>query len=377
MTISREWTLVHRSADLSAVAAKPRRWKRGGGLTTLAIALALLSAACGGTPTTTAAEEPPPEPPPVNVAVNEIGLSSLDERVQLSGRIDPWVEVRVASELGGRVDQVNFEKGQRVSEGQVLARVGADLHQAALAEAEASLAGAQATWDKTRQLFERQAVPRQDLITTTAQYEMARAQVGQAKLRLDRSIVRAPVSGIAVTREIEPGEVLGPGTQVTTLQRLDRVKAVVGIPENDVALFHAGSTATVSVDAWPGRTFEGRVHFVAPSATDATRTFPADIAIDNRGRELRPGMVARVSLTRRHHASAIVVPRDALQERDRGSVAIVVEDGVARVRELRLGAFDGDRVLVEAGLSPGDRLIVNGHRGLIDGQRVQIAERRP
>jgi membrane fusion protein (multidrug efflux system) len=272
---------------------------------------------------------------------------------------------------------VNFEKGHRVREGQVLARVGADVYRAALTEAEASLTGAQATWDKTRQLFERQAVPRQDLITTTAQYEMARAQVEQARLRLERSIVTAPVSGVAVTRDVEPGEVLAPGTEITTLQRLDRVKAAVGIPENDITLFHVGGISIVTVDAWPGRTFEGRMHFLAPSTSDVTRTFPAEIAIDNRDGALRPGMVARVSLVRRRHESAIVVPRDSLQERDRGSVAVVVEDGVARVRPVRLGAYHGDLVIVEEGLSPGDRLIVNGHRGLIDGQRVQVVERRP
>jgi membrane fusion protein, multidrug efflux system len=339
--------------------------------------LALSVTGCSGPSTTAAEEEAVVAPPPVNVTVAELEATSMAERISLSGRVEPWVEVRIAAELGGRVDEVGFQQGQRVASGQVLARVGADLHQAALAEAEAALTGAQATWDKTRQLFERQAVPRQDLITATSQYEVARAQVEQAKLRLDRSIVRAPIAGVAVTRDIEPGEILAPGTPITTLQRLDRVKATVGIPENDVALFRAGSAATVTVDAWPDRTFEGRMHFLAPAATGPTRTFPAEIALDNGDGALRPGMVARVTLVRRQHDSAIVVPREALQVRDQGNVAIVLEGDVARVRPVRLGAFEGDRVLVEEGLAPGDRLVVNGHRGLVDGQRVQVVEQRP
>ena len=87
-------------------------------------------------------------------------------------------------------------------------------------------------------------------------------------------------------------------------------------------------------------------------------------------------MIARVSLTRRTYHAAVVVPRDVLQERDLGSVAIVLDDDVARVRVTSLGAIQGDRVVVEEGLAAGEWLIVSGHRGLVDGQRVQVVERR-
>jgi membrane fusion protein, multidrug efflux system len=254
--------------------------------------------------------------------------------------------------------------------------VGTDLHQAALEEADAVLAGARATYDRVRQLVDRQAVPRQNFITATAEYETARARAAQQRLRLDRSIVRAPIAGLAVTREIEPGEVLAPGTVLTTLHQLDRLKAIVPLPETDVTLVRTGGRATLHVDAWPGRAFEGRIDYVAPSVTGSTRTFPVEIAIDNRDGALRPGMIARVSLVRRTYRSAVVVPRDALQERDTGPVAVVLDEDRARVRPVVLGAMQGERVLVESGLDAGDWLIVSGHRGLVDGQRVEVVERR-
>jgi membrane fusion protein, multidrug efflux system len=338
----------------------------------------VIAAAAAGCDSGAGAVEPeaPAGPPLVNVAAMRIVTSELTEQIELSGRIEPWVEVRVASELGGLAEEVAFEKGGRVEEGQVLARVGTDLHRAALDEAEAVLAGAEATYDRVRQLVERQAVPKQNAITATADYDTARARVAQHRLRLERSIVRAPITGTAVTREVEPGEVLAPGTTITTLHRLDRLKANVPLPENDVALFRTGSRTTLRVDAWPGRTFEGRIHYVAPSATGSTRTFPAEIAIENRDGALRPGMIARVILVRRAYPSAVVVPRDVLQERDQGPVAVVLEDDTARIRPVTLGAMQGDQVLVESGLQAGDWLIVSGHRGLVDGQRVQVVERR-
>jgi membrane fusion protein, multidrug efflux system len=337
------------------------------------VAAGLTAAACSSGEAARAHE--PHTPPPVNVAVAPVERTALTEHIELPGRLEPWLEVRVASELGGLVEHVGFQKGAFVKQGQVLARVGTDLHQAALEEAEALLAGAEATYDRARQLAARQAVPQQNAISATAEYEAARARVAQTRLRLDRSIVRAPVSGVAVARDIEPGEVLSPGTIVTTIHRLDRLKATVGIPENDIALFRKGGAATLRVDAWPGRQFDGRLDFLAPSGTGSTRTFPAEIAVENRDGALRPGMIARVSLVRRAFASALVVPRDALQERDDGTVAVVLDGDLARVRPVTLGATQGDRVLVEDGLTDGAWLIVSGHRGLVDGQRVNVVER--
>ena len=317
-----------------------------------------------------------PEAVPVNVSVERVSSGTLTERVELSGRLEPWLEVRVSSELGGMVEEVNFVKGSFVKEGQVLARIGSDFHEASLAEAEALLTGAEATYNRAKALVERQAVPRQNLINATAEYEASRARVVQSRLRLDRSIVRAPISGVAIEREAEPGEVLSPGTGITTIQRLDRLKASVGIPENDITVFRAGGSATLELDAWPDRTFEGRITFIAPSAVGSTRTFVGEIAVENGDGSLKPGMIARVSLVRRTFEDVVVVPRDALQERDQGTVAVVLDGEVARVREVSLGGVEDDRVLVEHGLSPGDWLIVSGHRGLIDGQRVQVVERK-
>ena len=317
----------------------------------------------------------PPPPPPVNVAVARVTSEQLTERVELSGRLEPWVEVQVSSELGGMVEQIGFDKGALVTEGQVLAQVGTDLYAAALAEAEALLSGAESTYKRATALVERQAVPRQTSIDAASVYEAAQARVAQSRLRLERSTVRAPVSGVAISRDVEPGEVLSPGTLITTIHRLDRVKAVVGIPENDIGLFRTGGTATLTVDAWPDRTFEGRIAFIAPSSVGSTRTFESEIALPNSDGALRPGMIGNVSLVRRVVEGAVVVSRDALQERDAGTVAIVLDGETARVRPVTLGGTEGDRVLIEDGLESGEWLIVSGQRNLIDGQTVHVTER--
>jgi len=315
--------------------------------------------------------------PAVSVTVTKLVPEGLVERVQLSGTLEPWVRVSVSAELGGTVELVGFREGERVSRGQVLARVGTDLFEAALAEARARLEGAAAVHEKTEQLFKREHVPRQELIAATSALRAAEAQVRQAELRLERSVIAAPIGGVALSREVEPGEVVSPGAPITELLRVDRLKAVAGVPENDVAAFRTGGEATIEVDAFPGRTFPGRIHLIAPAARGPSRTFQTEIAIDNPDGELRPGMIARVALVKRRLEGVIVLERDVLQDRDAGPVAVVAEGAVARVRELTLGASEGNRVVVEKGLVPGELLIVSGQRGLIDGQALDVVERRP
>jgi membrane fusion protein (multidrug efflux system) len=315
--------------------------------------------------------------PAVNVQVEALSPQSLVERLELSGGLEPWLHVSVSAELGGTVESVGFREGQRVKEGQILARVGADLFEAALAEARARLEGAEAIYQKTNELFKREHVPRQELIAATSALHAAQAQAKQAELRLERSVIEAPISGVAISREVEPGEVVSPGAPITELYQIERLKAVAGIPENDISWFEVGGEATIEVDAFPGRTFEGRIHLIGPAALGPSRTFPTEVAIDNPHGELRPGMIARVALVKRRLEDVIVLERDVLQDRDAGPVAIVADGGVARVRPLVLGASEGNRVVVEKGLEAGEKLIVTGQRGLIDGQAIEVREARP
>ncbi len=331
-------------------------------------------AACGSHEPSADAEPASPERAPVNVTAVLLAPQRLTDRIELSGELKPWVEVRVSSELGGTVEQVGFDQGDRVEAGRILARVGSDLYQAALDEAEAGRVEAEALHTKTEKLFEREAVHRQELIRATALLQAAEARVSQARLRLERSIVRAPISGFAISRELEPGEVLAPGAPITTLHRVDRVKAAAGVPESDIGAFRVGGEASVRVDAYPDRELEGRITFLGPATQGLSRTFPAEVALDNRDGDLRPGMIARVALVKRRYVDVIVVERDSLQERDAGSVAVVLDGDVVRVRPVVLGPSEGNRVLVEEGLAVGEWLVVSGHRGLVEGQRVRVVE---
>ncbi len=346
-----------------------RTYSRSFFLAALALGAGLL-VSCSGEPEEVIADVAPGAPP-VNVSVLKIEPSTLRDELKLAGRLEPWVEVRVSTELGGTVQEVGFDKGRHVAKGQVLARIGTDLLEASLAETEAGLVAAEANFSKTKELFDRQAVPRQELVAATSTFKQVEARVAQAKLRVERSIIEAPVSGVAISREIELGEVVPPGSLITMLHEVSRLKAATGIPEDDISYFRVGGEAELEVDAYPGREFKGKIHFLGPAATELNRTFPAEVEIDNRQGELRPGMIVRVSLTRRVFENAVIVPRDAVLERDTGNVVFVLKDDRAELRKVKTGPSERGRILLLEGASGGEVLIVSGHRNLVDGQKVR------
>ena len=310
-------------------------------------------------------------PAPVRVTVREIVPTSFTERLAVAATLEAWHEVTLSAEFGGTVRRVLFDKGDAIRRGQELARVGDDLAQAQLAQAEADLMAAEANFTKISRLFERRAVPKQDLVAATSQRDRARAVVDEMKARVERAVIRSPIDGIALDRPLEPGEVVPPGTPIVTIQSIAKLKAVVSVPDTEAAWLVTGRPAVLRFDAYPERTFPATVSFVAPAADAETRTFRIELALRNDDRALRPGMVGRALLDRRRITGALVVPFDAVLPRADGSVVFVVDDACrARLRPVEIGGIEGSQALVDDGLTPGDRVVVAGQADLVDGQPV-------
>jgi membrane fusion protein (multidrug efflux system) len=319
---------------------------------------------------------PPPETlgrveRPVPVRVRELEADVYVDRFEVTGIVAPWREYVLGAEFGGLVREVAFDRGDRVARGQVLARVGDDLARARLDQSSAELMASEANFVKVSKLAEREAVPRQDLVAATARRDRDRAVVVEAEARLDRATIRSPVDGSAAERYVDPGEVAAPGAAVARIQEAGRLKLEAAVPDTEIGWLAVGGPIAASFDAWPARSFEGRIRFVATSADPVTRTFTVEAELPNRELVLRPGMIARVQLVRRTIEDAVTVPQDALVTRVEGAVAFVVEDCRARLRSVVIGGSENGTVLILDGLEAGEALVVEGQRDLADGQPVR------
>lgn len=343
------------------------------------VAVSLVATGCAGeSGLASEADAPAADEFRTAVAVAPIAPETLTDSLEISGRLEPRAVVHIASELGGRVEEVLFDKGDAVSAGQTLTRVGSDLLGAALAEAEAEVEAARIERDRAEALVEREASPRQSLDAADANLNRALARLEAARLRFERATVASPANGVVVERALEPGEVLAPGSPVATLHDTSVLVATIGIPEQDITFFSEGAPAEVVLDAYDGRTVAGRISYIAPAAVRPGRNFTAEIEVPNPDGGLRSGLVVRARLERRVFRDAVVVGRDLLVERDGVLLAFVFRPengaaaGRAEQREVTIGPDQEDRVVVTSGLEVGETLIVRGHRNLLDGQPVRL-----
>ncbi len=346
--------------------------ERRPGIAIAALALALF-AGCDGNPETRGATPPAAPAAAERAAVRTLTLEPgpFEDRLEVTASLEPWRESALASDSGGLVRDVRFDKGDRVREGDVLASLGDDLVAVRLEQARAELAAAEAEAEKARKLAEREALPRVDAVTATARRDLQAARVREMELKLERAVVRAPFDGVVTARHVERGEVALPGARVATIQQIDRLKVRAAVPDTEIRWLRTGRQAKVTVDAWRGREFDARVRYIAPAADPGARSFEVELELPNPDLALRPGMVARVTLSRRTVQDGIAVPLDALVTRVEGRVAFVVRDCRAELREVETAAVQGDRALVASGLEAGDVLVVDGQRELADGQPIR------
>ena len=120
--------------------------------------------------------------------------------------------------------------------------------------------------------------------------------------------------------------------------------------------------------------FTGTIVFISMTADSATRTYIVKVLVDNSAGILRPGMIVRAHLVRRELEAAIAVPFFTIIDREQGKAVFVVEDGVARARQIQYGTFEKGLVEIRSGLNVGERLVIVGQRGLVDGQKVEVTQ---
>jgi RND family efflux transporter MFP subunit len=315
----------------------------------------------------------------VNVQVVTVQPSAFVDYVRATGEVEALSDITVSAEETGVIREFFAAKGAMVSAGQPLARIDDAVLKAQADEARAAAQLAQEQYQRQRQVWDAEKIGSEmGVLQAKSQADGAAARAAALDARLERTVVRAPVAGVFDEKSVEVGEMVQPGTPIARVVATQRVKVTAGIPERFAAEVATGAAARLSFDVFPGREFAGRVSFVGSTVDRESRTFPIEVVLDNPQRLIKPRMVASVQVVRSRLENALVVPQGAVLRTEAGYQAFVVveRDGhlVAQTRPVRLGASFENRVVIEAGLAAGDRLVVVGQRLVDQGSRVRIVQ---
>jgi membrane fusion protein (multidrug efflux system) len=352
--------------------------KRNGSIALVAV-LGLAAVGCSPSSSASEAEAGQDYTKTVNVEVAPVARTDFISYVRLTGEVEAMNDVTLSAEESGVIERFFLEKGHFVRVGDPIAKIRDNVLRAQVEEAVAAAELARERYERQRRLWEEEQIG-SEIAYLEARYQadLQAARVTLLRERLERTTVSTPISGIFDERYVDAGEMVAPGTPVARVVEVDRVKVTGGVAERFAAAVNPGDTARISFDVLANQPFVGVLGYVGSVVDERNRTFPIEIVLDNPGRVIKPQMVASVEIANDRLRDVLVVPQDAIQRTEGGyQVFVAVErDGniYAESRPVRLGPMYANRVVIEEGLSEGDRLIVRGQQLVEVGNRVRIVD---
>ncbi len=312
----------------------------------------------------------------MQVVVAPVGRQAVHETLPLVGTFAANEQVEIRAESEGFVESIAFAEGQMVAKGDLLLTLDETKLQAGLEEAESTLKLSRQTFERAKELLGARLISQQEYDQASSRLASDEATVSLRRRQMKDARVVAPFQGVVGARQVSPGQLVNRSMTLTWLVNLDPVKVEFNVPERFLGQVQVGQSIEVTVAAWPGRKFLGKVFFVAPFVDPFTRTVLMKAEVPNGERILKPGMFANLDLTLQIRTNAVVIPETALSqilEGDRAVVMLVDAASTVEVRRVKLGMRLPGLVEVTEGLAGSERVVVQGLQKIAPGMKVQIA----
>ena len=313
---------------------------------------------------------------PVGVIVSPVRTATVVDRAESVGTVRARDAVTITAKVTGIVQQIRFQEGQPVRAGESLVDLDAAALRAELDQARALSDDARSQLVRARGLQAGQTIAAQRLETLESLSRQAEGRVRQAEARLQELRVLAPFGGRVGLRQVSVGALVQPGTVVTTLDDISRVRVEFSVPELFLARVRVGSPVVARSAAFGERRFEGRVAVLDTRIDTATRTVRVISEFDNADEALKPGLFMTVDVELERRNDALLIAEEALDPIGDRQFVYVVRDGRARRVEVRLGQRLPGEVEVLAGVSAGDQVVVQGIQRLRNDAPVRVVETR-
>jgi len=312
------------------------------------------------------------EVPAVRIITLTLKPERLEDKISLPAEVEAFEDLWVKAEVKGQVLDIPAKEGQSVKKGQLLVRLDDRDYRSRLARIEANFRLAKQDYGRMATLVQKNIAAESKLDEIEARLEELKAQRSEAQLSLDRTRITAPISGQLNEIKAKKGDLLDVNQQVAQILQFKKVKVTVGVPESDVAAVFDLNEAGVIIEALGNRKVKGKKIFLSRQPRTLARLYDLELMVPNPDGRILPGMFGQVELVKRVFDQALAVPLYAVITHGDESFVYVEKDGKAERRLIKLGVLVGWQVHVEAGLNPGDRVIVVGQRFLDDGQAVKI-----
>ncbi|MBA3258580.1 MAG: efflux RND transporter periplasmic adaptor subunit [Gemmatimonadales bacterium] len=318
-------------------------------------------------------------PPAMPVEVVVARADTVVDAILATGQIEAMQSVELRPDIEGRIARILVREGSEVRRGTPLFKVDDAELKAEVARAEADRDLARQALTRTRDLLGQKASSQAELERTEAMSRSTEAQLDLLKVRLDRTVVRAPFSGVLGERSVSLGDYVTTSSPLVTIQTVSPHRAAFQVPERYAERLKVGQQVTFRVAALPGKEFTGRVDFVDPIVELPARTITVKAQVPNPRRELQAGMFIEVRLATAVRPDAVVIAEDAVLPLQGATFVWVADSGKASRRQVELGIRTPGFVEVRSGVEAGEQVVVAGQERLAEGAPVaaKVIDRLP
>lgn len=310
--------------------------------------------------------------PAVRIITLTLTPRRLVDKINLPAQIDPYEELWVKAEVPGRVIEVLVKEGQMVKKGQILMKLDDRDYRTRLARIEANYKLAKLNHERTKTLVKKKIAATTKLDEIEAQLKDLTAQRNEATVALSRTSITTPLSSFLNEISAKMGDYIGVGDPVAQILEIDTVKAIIGVPESDVAAIFDLNEADIIIEALGKRRVKGNKIFLSRKPRTLSRLFDLELSVPNPDGRILPGMFARVELVKHVYEDAVALPLYAIITQEDERFVFIEKEGRVEKRRVTLGTLIDWQVHITSGLKAGERVVVVGHRLLDDGQAVEV-----
>jgi RND family efflux transporter MFP subunit len=299
------------------------------------------------------------------VRVETVQMVPVDQISTFTALVEADQVNNIAPAMGGRIRKIYVDVGSVVRRGQVVAAMDAS----GFAQQETQVATLRRDFERYQELFAVGGISRQQLDQARTQLEVAETALNNLG---ENTTLVSPISGVVTARNYDPGDVALP-LPILTIESINPVKVVVNVSESYYRQVVQAMPVEVAADALPGETFQGKVSLIHPTLDPVAHTFTVEVTVPNSQQRLRPGMFARVKMNFGTHERPLLSDMAVLKQVGSNDRYVFVEkEGKAVYTLVELGVRINDQYEIVSGLNEGDRVIVQGNSGLIDGTEVEV-----
>lgn len=310
----------------------------------------------------------------IPVKVSAVAAQQQEINLKKTGSLAPFKEAKVLSTLGGTIQQLRFNLGDHVAEGQVLAVMDTRLLQLDLQKAQTNAARLHRDLETYLELLQGQAATQEKVNEIRQNYFDAANQVSQVKKQIADAAIKAPTSGTIADKPLEQGVFANAGAEIATIVNLSKAKVQLNLTEMEVYQAKQGQQVKITTDVYPGQVFNGTITFISPQA-DETHNYRIEILADNKESSLlRSGTFVYADFSRKTTQNILFIPRGALTESIKDASVYVVENNVVHQRPIKTGMEMNNMIQVISGLKKGEVVVTSGQINLKEGTAISVSK---